>query len=90
MRSMPNASCVHMCVWAQSCLTLCNPMDCGLLGSSVQGFRRQAYWSGLPNPTSGDLPDPWIEQESLHRQEDSIPLCYLGSPNTSYFNKYIN
>ena len=25
------------------------------------GFPRQEYWSGLPFPTPGDLPDPWIE-----------------------------
>jgi len=25
------------------------------------GFSRQEYWSGLPFPTPGDLPDPRIE-----------------------------
>ena len=29
------------------------------------GFSRQAYWNGLPNPSPGDLPDPWIEPVSL-------------------------
>ena len=29
------------------------------------GFSRQEYWSGLPCPTPGDLPDPGIEPESL-------------------------
>ena len=29
------------------------------------GFSRQEYWSGLPFPTSGDLPDPEIESLSL-------------------------
>ena len=29
------------------------------------GFSRQRYWSGLPSPTSGDLPDPGIEPTSL-------------------------
>ena len=32
----------------QSCPTLSDPMDCSLLGSSVMGFSRQEYWSGLP------------------------------------------
>ena len=82
----------------QSCLTLSDPMDCSLPGSSVHGifqatvlewgaiafmilvplkfatpgtvahqaplsmgFSRQQYWSGLPCPTSGDLPNPGIE-----------------------------
>ena len=29
------------------------------------GFSRQAYWSGLPRPPPGDLPDPEIELRSL-------------------------
>jgi len=29
------------------------------------GFSRQEYWSGLPCPLPGDLPDPGIEPESL-------------------------
>ena len=39
-------------------------MDCGLPGSSVE-FSRQEYWSGLPFPSLGDLPDPGIKSESL-------------------------
>ena len=34
----------------QSCPTLCDPMDCSPPGSSVHGFSRQEYWSGLPCP----------------------------------------
>ena len=44
-------------VHAQLCMTLCNPMDCSLPGSSVRGFSRQEYWNGLPSPALGDLPD---------------------------------
>jgi len=29
------------------------------------GFSRQEYWSGLPRPPPGDLPDPGIELASL-------------------------
>ena len=36
---------------AQSCLTLSDPMDCSLPGSSVHGFSRQEYWSGMPLPS---------------------------------------
>ena len=36
---------------AQLCLTLSNPMDYSLPGSSVQGFSRQEYWSGVPLPS---------------------------------------
>ena len=55
---------------AQSCPTLCNPMDCSLPGSSTHGISRQEYWSGLPLPSPGDLPDPGIEHESPERQAD--------------------
>ena len=35
----------------QLCPTLCDPMDCSPPGSSVLGFFRQEYWSGLPFPS---------------------------------------
>ena len=42
---------------AKSCLTLCNPMDCSLPGSSLSmGFPRQGCWCGLPFPSPGHLP----------------------------------
>ena len=50
---------------AQSCPSLCNPMDCSQPGSSVHGFSRQEYWSGLPFPSPGDLPDRGIESTTL-------------------------
>ena len=53
----------HSCSVAQSCPTLCNPMDCGL-PLSIE-FSRQEYWSGLPFPTPGNLPDPAILPASL-------------------------
>ena len=34
--------------------------------SSVHGFLRQEYWSGLPFPSPGNLPDPGIEPRSLN------------------------
>ena len=49
----------------QLCPTLCDPMDCSLPGSSVHEFYRQEYWSGLPFPSPGDLPNPGIEPGSL-------------------------
>ena len=39
-------------------------MDGSLPGSSVLEFPRQEYWSGLPFPPPGDLPDPGIEPMS--------------------------
>ena len=37
------------------------------------GFPRQEYWSGLPFPSTGDLPDSGIELESPVVQADSLP-----------------
>ena len=36
-------------------------------------FSRQEYWSGLPFPSPGDLPDPGIEPGSPALQADSLP-----------------
>ena len=36
-------------------------------------FSKQKYWSGLPFPSPGDLPDPGIEPGSLTLQADSLP-----------------
>ena len=37
------------------------------------GFSRQEYWSGLPFPSPGDLPDPGIEPRSPTLQADTLP-----------------
>ena len=37
------------------------------------GFSRQEYWSGLPCPSPGDLPNPGIKLRSLALQADSLP-----------------
>ena len=36
-------------------------------------FSRQGYWSGLPLPSPGDLPDPGIEPQSPSLQADALP-----------------
>ena len=38
------------------------------------GFSRQEYWSGVPFPSPGDLPDPAIEPSSPALQLDTLPL----------------
>ena len=45
------------------------------------GFPRQEYWSGLPFPSPGELPDLGNEAESPTWQADSLPLSHQGSPS---------
>ena len=58
----------------QSCLTLYNPVDYSL------EFSRQEYWSGLPFPSPGDLPDPGIEPGSPALQADALTSEPPGKP----------
>ena len=52
---------------------LCNAMDCGRQAPLPMEFSRQEYWSGLPFPPPGDLPNPGIEPRSPALQADSLP-----------------
>jgi len=45
------------------------------------GFSRQGYWSGLPFPSLGDLPNPGIKPGSPALQEDSLPTELQGKPH---------
>ena len=47
-------------------LTLRDPVDCSVARQAplTVGFSMQEYWSGLPFPSPGDLPDPGIEPRS--------------------------
>ena len=64
----------------QSCLTLCNPVDCSLPGFSIHRILRQEYWSGLPFPSPGDLPDSGIETRSPALDEDTLTSEPPGKP----------
>ena len=57
---------------AQSCLTLCNPMDCSPKAFSVRGiFQTRLAWVAMPS--SRDLPDPGIKLTSPALQAVSLP-----------------
>ena len=47
-------------------------------------FSRQEYWSGLPFPSSGNLPDLGIESGSPALQADTLLSEPPGNPNGSY------
>ena len=68
-------SCVRLCaaLWTLACRA-----------PPSLGFSRQEFWSGLPCPPSGDLPDPGIKPASHFScigRPGFLPLCHLGSPS---------
>ena len=62
-----------MCLIAQLCLTLCNPMDCNPSGSSVHGDFQATMLECIANPAPGDLPNSGIKSGSPTLQADSLP-----------------
>jgi len=65
-------------------------MDCSPPDSIVYpwGFSRQEYWSGLPCPPPGDLPNPGIKPRSATLQVDSSPAKLPGKPIDSLSLSY--
>ena len=59
---------------AQLCPILCDPMVVAHQAPVSMEFSRQEYWSGLPFPSPGDLPEPGMEPEALALQADSLPF----------------
>ena len=51
------------CLVAKLCLTLAIPWTVAHQVTLSMGFPRQEYWSGLPFPSPGDLPDQGVEPE---------------------------
>ena len=56
----------------QSWLTLCDPRTAAHQTPLSMRFSRQGYWSGLPFPSPGDLPNPGIKPGSPALQADSF------------------
>ena len=50
------------------------------------GFSRQEYWSRLPFPPPGDLPDQGLNLGLLHWQMESLPLAPPGRPSTLFLH----
>ena len=65
---------IFLCLVTQTCSTLCASMDYSPPGSSgLWGFSRKDYWSVLPCPPPGDLPNPGMEPRYPSLQVDSLP-----------------
>jgi len=72
------------CLATRSCPTfLGTPWTVAHLAPLSMVFSRQEYWTGLPFPSPGDLPNPRIEPGSPPLQADSLLLSHQGA---EYFN----
>ena len=58
------------------------PWTVAYQASPSMGFSRQEYWSGLPFPSPGDLPDPGIEPGSPALQADALTSEPPGKSHT--------
>ena len=79
----------HLPVSIYKCVLRCSVMSNSLGPHGLhptrllcpRGFSRQEYWSGLPCPPSGYLPNPGIEPRSPALQVDSLPTEPPGKPS---------
>ena len=67
----------------QSGLTLCDPMNCGLLSSSVHGLLQARTLDWVAIPFSRDLSDPGTEPGPPASQADSLPSEPPGKPKNT-------
>ena len=69
---------MYFCVLvAQSCLTLCDPIDCSPPGSSVCGILQARVLEWVAIPFSRDLPNPGIEPRSVFWLLFGVLLAWL-------------
>ena len=75
---------------AQSCLTLCDPMDCVAHEPPLSmEFSRQESWRGLPLPSPGDLPNSGIKLGSPALQADSLPSEQPGKQRAHEYSLFL-
>ena len=73
----------HAYSGAQLHLTLCDPLDCTLPGSSVHGNFQAKTLEWVAISSNRQFPNPEVNPHFLHLlpwQANSLPLCHLGSP----------
>ena len=62
---------------AQSCTTLCDPLDCTSIHGLLQAY--QEYWSGFLFLPPGDVPSPLTDPGLLHCRQILYYLSHQGS-----------
>ena len=81
---------ILLCLVAELCPAPCNPMDCSAPGSSIHGISQQEYWSVLPFPSPGDLPDPGIKPASPALAGGFYTAEPLGEPILLLVTHYLH
>ena len=77
-------------VWfSKLCLTLVTPWNITFQNPLAMGFPRQEYWSGLPFPSPGYLPNLEIEPKSPTLHTDSLWSEPPGKPLYMYSSLYL-
>ena len=74
----------------QSCPTLVTPWTVACQAPLSMEFSRQEYWSGLPFPSPGDLPDPGIEPRSPALQADALTSEPPGKASRRELQIYVH
>ena len=79
--ALPSQYLVCACVKSLSCVQLfATPWTVALQAPVSMGFSRQEYWSGLPCPLPGDLPDQGLKSGFPHCRQILYHLSHQGSP----------
>ena len=74
---------LNCCPLAKSCLPLRDPRTVVHWPPPSMRFSRQEYWSGLPFPSPGDLPDPGIKPAFPALAGGFLPTEPSGKPHSS-------
>ena len=74
--------CIYMCILSHSIVSnsFVTPWTTAHQAPLSMGFPRQEYWSGLPFPSPGDLPNPGIEPRSSTLEADALTSEPPGKP----------
>ena len=74
---------ILLCLVIQSCLTLCDPMDCSPLSSSVHGILQARILEWIAMPSSRGSSQPRDRTQVSHIALDSLPSEPPGKPKTT-------
>ena len=93
MKLLSHEPCLNVCVCVCVCVCVyellshvqlfATPWTVAYQAPLSMGFSRQEYWSGLPFPSPGDLPNPGIEPRPPALQADALPSEPPGKPPCS-------